>query len=270
MTRRRLLPCFDGGRHWWDAGYCLRCGRYRRELVQAVEVVEHQARRWRFSWAPLLGALCALLVVSGALASSAITPAPTQTAPGRRIEPAPSFALYVGPTEEPVMAYVPATYSPPAVTPSPSPTPPNIIPTCGYRAATTDVQRYALSRVGRAEYNCLHAIAEQESHWNPLAINPKSGACGIPQAVPCAKMVPGIPSTSGPIDAATIAVYRAALAKVTPNAQVDWMIRYVQGRGEYYRPFGKAHAFAVAANIKFGGCEGTGAARTCTPGRGWY
>jgi hypothetical protein len=173
-------------------------------------------------------------------------------------------------TPSPTILYTYYAVPEPTPSPSPPPAPAAIIPTCGYRAASTAVQQYALSRVGQAEYNCLHAIAEQESHWNPLVINAASGACGIPQSVPCSKMVPGIPATSGAIDSATIAVYRAALSKVSANEQIAWMIRYVQGRGEYWRPFGKAHAFAVAAAIKFKTCIGVGASQTCTPGRGWY
>jgi hypothetical protein len=233
-------------------------------------VAEAQAER-RHRWlAPIAAAVALALVVGSALAvAPAIVPTPSPT--DRLTSPTVAVSVEAWPaTPEPLLAVDWATYSPPAPTPTPTPTPAAILPTCASRAASTEVQQYALSRVGRAEYNCLWAIAQYESHWNPLVINAKSGACGIPQAVPCSKMVPGIPATSGAIDAATIAVYRAALEKVSPNEQIDWMIRYVQGRGEYYRPFGKAHAFAVAANIELGGCEGTGAARTCYPGRSWY
>lgn len=39
-----------------------------------------------------------------------------------------------------------------------------------------------------AEYSCLVALWERESHWNVSASNPHSGAYGIPQALPGNKM----------------------------------------------------------------------------------
>jgi len=39
-----------------------------------------------------------------------------------------------------------------------------------------------------SEFNCLNALWQRESGWNPNAANPSSGAYGIPQALPGSKM----------------------------------------------------------------------------------
>lgn len=36
--------------------------------------------------------------------------------------------------------------------------------------------------------NCLINLWDRESNWNPNAVNKSSGACGIPQALPCNKI----------------------------------------------------------------------------------
>ncbi len=41
---------------------------------------------------------------------------------------------------------------------------------------------------GGAEWNALKHLWGNESSWNTDAINPSSGACGIPQAWPCSKI----------------------------------------------------------------------------------
>ena len=38
------------------------------------------------------------------------------------------------------------------------------------------------------DYECLVKLWHRESSWNPYAVNKKSGACGIPQSLPCKKM----------------------------------------------------------------------------------
>ena len=70
---------------------------------------------------------------------------------------------------------------------------------------------YALERLGRHEYACLDAIFTRESHWNTKAYNKRSGAYGIPQAVPGSKMA------SAGKDWRT-----------NPITQTKWGIRYVQ------------------------------------------
>ena len=38
------------------------------------------------------------------------------------------------------------------------------------------------------DYECLVKIVNHESSWNVTSINKSSGACGLPQALPCSKM----------------------------------------------------------------------------------
>jgi hypothetical protein len=69
---------------------------------------------------------------------------------------------------------------------------------------------YALHAIGAAQFRCLDALFERESHWNPKAHNRQSGAHGIPQAVPGSKMGKGWESD--------------------PMVQVRWGLRYVKVR----------------------------------------
>lgn len=55
------------------------------------------------------------------------------------------------------------------------------------------IQSYAHNLVlsyGWSEYDfeCLVKLWNRESSWNPNAVNRRSGACGIPQSLPCNKM----------------------------------------------------------------------------------
>lgn len=52
----------------------------------------------------------------------------------------------------------------------------------------TDPKKYALIRVGPEQFSCLDKLWTRESHWNPLDRNSRSGAYGIPQALPGSKM----------------------------------------------------------------------------------
>ena len=56
-----------------------------------------------------------------------------------------------------------------------------------------DPQQIAMSMLAQfgwpsSQYSCLDSLWERESGWNPYAANPYSGAFGIPQALPGAKM----------------------------------------------------------------------------------
>lgn len=56
-----------------------------------------------------------------------------------------------------------------------------------------EIQSYAHSLVieygwGEEDYQALVSLWYRESSWNPNARNKKSGACGIPQSLPCRKM----------------------------------------------------------------------------------
>jgi resuscitation-promoting factor RpfB len=71
--------------------------------------------------------------------------------------------------------------------------------------------RHLLHRRGQdAQWPCLDALWERESHWNPLAHNSSSGAHGIPQSLPGWKMGPGWYSNA--------------------RVQVRWGLRYLAGR----------------------------------------
>lgn len=63
------------------------------------------------------------------------------------------------------------------------------------------------------EFTCLDRLWTRESSWNHRARNPSSGAYGIPQALPAAKM-----ASAGP-DWRTSAV-----------TQIRWGLSYIRGR----------------------------------------
>lgn len=65
-----------------------------------------------------------------------------------------------------------------------------------------------------ATANTMYLI-NKESHCNPNALNRSSGACGIPQALPCSKM--------GPVNA-------DGTSGADPVTQLKWMNGYVMGR----------------------------------------
>ncbi len=65
----------------------------------------------------------------------------------------------------------------------------------------------------QSEFDCLVALWNKESHWNVYAHNARSGAYGIPQALPGDKMA------SAGADWAT-----------NPATQITWGLGYVAGR----------------------------------------
>lgn len=77
-------------------------------------------------------------------------------------------------------------------------------------------QAYAKSRLAgfgwddAANWSALVALWNQESGWNANAVNPSSGAYGIPQALP--------------------AVWGHPYALGDYQAQVDWGLNYIKGR----------------------------------------
>ena len=66
---------------------------------------------------------------------------------------------------------------------------------------------------GDAEYECLVALWNRESHWNVYAHNTSSGAYGIPQALPGDKM-----ATAG------------SDWQTNPATQITWGLGYIAGR----------------------------------------
>ena len=63
------------------------------------------------------------------------------------------------------------------------------------------------------QFSCLVALWDRESHWNVYAHNAKSGAHGIPQALPGEKM-------------ATV----GADWETNPATQITWGLNYIAGR----------------------------------------
>ncbi|MCA9582528.1 MAG: hypothetical protein KC416_12090 [Myxococcales bacterium] len=63
------------------------------------------------------------------------------------------------------------------------------------------------------QWSCLEQLFTHESNWDHRATNPSSGACGIPQALPCSKM-----GSHG-------SDYRS-----NPSTQIRWGLDYIAGR----------------------------------------
>lgn len=89
-----------------------------------------------------------------------------------------------------------------------------------YRIAynKSEVQAYAHDLVlsyGWSEYDfeCLVKLWNRESNWNLNAVNKRSGACGIPQSLPCSKM-----KSAG-------ADYRTNY-----KTQIRWGLNYIKAR----------------------------------------
>ena len=66
---------------------------------------------------------------------------------------------------------------------------------------------------GEGEYSCLVALWQRESHWNAAAMNPYSGAYGIPQSLPGSKM-----ASAG------------ADWQTNPATQITWGLGYIAAR----------------------------------------
>lgn len=64
-----------------------------------------------------------------------------------------------------------------------------------------------------ADLNALDQIATAESGWNPKAVNPSSGAAGIPQMLPSAHPDVNVQQFLN-----------------NPMQQIRWMLRYIQGK----------------------------------------
>ena len=62
-----------------------------------------------------------------------------------------------------------------------------------YRYNVGEIQSYAHQLIfeygwSEEDYQALVLLWNRESSWNPNAVNKRSGACGIPQSLPCSKM----------------------------------------------------------------------------------
>lgn len=68
---------------------------------------------------------------------------------------------------------------------------------------------------GKYQFSCLDSLWTKESHWNYRARNPRTGAHGIPQALPATRM--DIISTDW---------------RTNPITQIEWGLRYIDIRYE--------------------------------------
>ena len=91
-------------------------------------------------------------------------------------------------------------------------------------ASYSEYQKYAAEygNYNQEQMNCLINLWNRESGWNPNSYNKSSGACGIPQALPCSK----IKKVEGSNDW---------------KAQIRWGVKYINAR--YKTPCGAWNHF---------------------------
>lgn len=115
------------------------------------------------------------------------------------------------PYPDPTLAPTPEPTKKPKPKPKPASKP--VVVRYPFAPTVKEAQKYALSRVGRYQYNCLYLLWQRESGWRTHAENKRSGAYGIPQALPGKKMAKfGDDWRDNPI------------------TQVKWGIFYIKGR----------------------------------------
>jgi hypothetical protein len=96
----------------------------------------------------------------------------------------------------------------PTASPTPKPTPK---PTP--RDTVWNARIWLKAQIGATQYGCIYQIFQRESKWNPLLLNSKSGAYGIPQAMPGSKMAKF-----------------GSNWRYSPLTQVKWGLWYVNSR----------------------------------------
>lgn len=86
-------------------------------------------------------------------------------------------------------------------------------------SSVSDYHNYARTygSLDDTQMNCLIRLWNHESGWNPNSVNKKSGACGIPQALPCSKI-------------------KKVEGSNNWQAQIRWGIKYIDYR--YKNPCG--------------------------------
>lgn len=100
----------------------------------------------------------------------------------------------------------------PAPQPTPEPTPP---PAPSNPGGNRGIAQGMLGSFGWGmdQWGCLDSLWQKESNWNHTAMNPSSGAYGIPQSLPGNKM-----ASAG------------ADWQTNPATQIRWGLGYIQGR----------------------------------------
>jgi LysM repeat protein len=81
-----------------------------------------------------------------------------------------------------------------------------------------EIKQEAMSRYGAEAWPSIVYILSHESGFDPYAINESSGACGLPQSLPCDKLL----SSIGSLD--------------NIQGQIDWFFNYIDNR--YGGPYG--------------------------------
>lgn len=86
-------------------------------------------------------------------------------------------------------------------------------------ASREEYYNYAKSIGGYddTQMSCLINLWQRESGWNPRSRNRSSGACGIPQALPCSKI-------------------KAQQGSYNWQAQIRWGVNYIRWRKGYGSP----------------------------------
>lgn len=141
--------------------------------------------------------------------------------------PAQKLTVVASPVENVIVrdsyTVIPKPKPPPP--PKPKHVAPNITPNPGSAQAYAQ-QAVAARGWGTGEFNCLVALWNKESGWRVNAMNPSSGAYGIPQSLPGNKM-----ASAG------------ADWETNPATQINWGLNYIQNR--YSTPcsaFGKSQS----------------------------
>lgn len=95
-----------------------------------------------------------------------------------------------------------------AAHPAPAPAPKAAPVAVAYAGDAVSIGRQMnAQRFGDAQWDSLYQLWMRESGWNPNAYNPSTGACGIPQAMPCSK-----------------------IADHSVEGQITWGLNYIAGR----------------------------------------
>lgn len=146
------------------------------------------------------------------------------------------FKPAVGELDVPIYDWAEIEKPAPVVIPEPAPAPapepePVVTPAQVVNVDPGSAQEIARNQVvargwGEDQFSCLVNLWNRESGWNAAALNKSSGAYGIPQSLPGAKM-----ASAG------------ADWQTNPATQITWGLDYISGR--YSNPCGAwAHSEA--------------------------
>ena len=88
-----------------------------------------------------------------------------------------------------------------------------VSPAVAFHNSPEDIARVKVSQAfGDDQWEAFRGLINRESHFNPFSVNKRSGACGIPQALPCSKLLKVVGS----------------LENVA--GQIEWTISYIRAR----------------------------------------